>query len=119
MDMELLGLPAEVGTALALIASGVIVPAVTSVMSYPGIPTKFKRALPIVLSGGAAVVIVLLAAGGPFAEQVFTWILVAATVVGISQSVYAIMPGAWKSLEQATSPPSGGSGYSGSDRPET
>ena len=103
MDMELLGLPAEVGTALALIASGVIVPAVTSLLASPGIPSKIKRWIPVGLSALAAGVIVLLAAGGPFAEQMITWILVAATVVGIAQSVYALMPATWKGLEAATS----------------
>src|SRR5699024_10611227 len=102
MDTELLGLPAEVGTALALIASGVIVPAVTSLLASPGIPSKIKRWIPVGLSALAAVVIVVLAAGGPFAEQLITWILVAATVVGISQSVYAVMPETWKRLESAT-----------------
>ena len=103
MDTELLGLPAEVGTALALIASGVIVPAVTAVMAYPGIPKKLKRVLPIVLAFAAAGVIVLLQSGGPFAERVTTWLVVAATVVGIAQAVYAVMPGAWKALERASS----------------
>lgn len=104
MDMDLLGIDAEVGTALALIASGVIVPAVTSLLAYDGIPKALKRALPIVLSAGAAIVIVVLAAGGPFAEQLITWILLLATIVGISQSVYAVMPGAWKKLEASTTP---------------
>ena len=103
MDTELLGLPAEVGTALALIASGVIVPAVTAVMAYPGIPKKLKRVLPIVLAFAAAGVIVLLQSGGPFAERLTTWLVVAATVVGIAQAVYAVMPGAWKALERASS----------------
>ena len=103
MDLELLGLPGEVGTALALIATGVIVPAVTSVMAYDGIPKALKRVLPIALSALAAVVIVVLAAGGPFAEQLITWILMLATIVGISQGVYAAMPGAWKKLELVSS----------------
>ena len=114
MDTELLGLPAEVGTALALIASGVIVPAVTAILKNEGTPSWAKRVIPIVLSALAAVLIVVLAAGGSFAEQAMTWILVAATVVGIAQTVYALMPGAWKGLEEATSkvvedevPPSG------------
>src|SRR5699024_12336434 len=98
MDLELLGLPGEVGTALALIATGVIVPAVTSVMAYDGIPKALKRVLPIGLSAAAAIVIVVLAAGGPFAEQLITWILVAATLGGISQSVYAVMPEQWRRL---------------------
>lgn len=101
---DIIGLPAEVGTALALIASGVIVPAVTSLLAYPGLPKWLKRLLPIGLSAGAAIVIVVLAAGGPFAEQLVTWLLVLATVVGISQGVYAAMPGAWKRLEQSTLP---------------
>lgn len=101
--MELLGLNAEVGTALALIASGVIVPAVTALLKHKGMPTWAKRVIPIVLSVLAAVLIVVLAAGGPLAEQMITWILVAATIVGISQTVYAAMPGAWRKLEEASS----------------
>lgn len=107
MDTTLLGLPAEVGTALALIASGVIVPAVTSLLAYPGIPKWLKRFLPIFLSAGAAFVIVLLAGGGPLAEKLITWILVLAVVVGIAQTVYALMPEAWKKLEAASSPTPG------------
>lgn len=103
MDTELLGLPAEAGTAIALIASGVIVPAVTAVMAYPGIPTKVKRVLPIVLAAAAAGVIVVLQSGGPVAERLIAWLVVAATVVGIAQAVYAVMPGAWKALERASS----------------
>ena len=103
MDTELLGLPAEVGTALALIATGVIVPAVTALLKHAGMPTWAKRAIPIALSVAAAVVIVVLGAGGPLAEQLITWILVAATIVGIAQTVYSLMPGAWRKLEEASS----------------
>jgi len=80
----------------------VIVPAVTALMAYDGIPKTLKRVLPIGLSAAAAIVIVVLAAGGPFAEQLITWILLLATIVGISQSVYAVMPGTWKALEGST-----------------
>ena len=103
MDMELLGLPAEVGTALALIATGVIVPAVTALLKHAGMPIWAKRALPIALSVIAAVVIVVLGAGGPLAEQLITWILVAATIVGIAQTVYSLMPGTWRKLEEVSS----------------
>lgn len=103
MDTELLGLSGEVGTALALIASGVIVPAVTALLKHEGMPSWAKRVIPIVLSALAAVLIVVLAAGGPFAEQLITWILIAATIVGIAQTVYSVMPGAWRKLEVASS----------------
>lgn len=103
MDMELLGLPAEVGTALALIATGVIVPAVTALLKHRGMPAWAKRAIPIGLSVLAAVVIVVLGAGGPLAEQLITWILVAATIVGIAQTVYSLMPGTWRKLEEVSS----------------
>ena len=33
-----------------------------------------------------------------------SWLLVAATVVGISRTVFAIMPGAWKTLGRSTDP---------------
>lgn len=130
MDTELLGLPAEVGTALALIATGVIVPAVTSLLSSQGIPSNIKRLIPIGLAALGAGLIVVLQGGGPLAEQLITWLVVLATVVGIAQALYAVMPSAWKGLERATSrvvadeiPPSGLAGGSdrigGEDRTET
>lgn len=103
MDTELLGLPAEVGTALALISAGVIVPLVTSVLSSGGIPSKYKRWIPIGLAAIGAGIIVVLQAGGPLAEQLLSWIVVAGVVVGMAQTLYAAMPRAWKGLEHATS----------------
>lgn len=103
MENEIINLPASTGTALALIASGVIVPAVTSLMKYPEMPKWLKRVIPIVLAALAAVLIVILQGGGDLADKLTTWILVAATVVGIAQTVYSLMPSAWKKLEGATS----------------
>lgn len=129
MDNTLLGLPATTGTALALIATGVIVPAVTSLISYEGIPTKVKRFLPVFLAAAGAGIIVGLQSGGEFAERMTTWLVVLATVVGIAQAIYAAMPSAWKALERATdpskSPPAVGGedthpgGDDMDDRPET
>ncbi|HLR44845.1 MAG TPA: hypothetical protein VK065_06625 [Brevibacterium sp.] len=114
MDMELLGLPAEVGTALALIATGVIVPGMTSLLSSGKIPSNIKRWIPIVLAAAGAGIIVVLQGGGPIAERLLAWIVVAGVVVGMAQTLYAAMPKAWKGLEAATSrvvadeePPSG------------
>lgn len=114
MDTELLGLPAEAGTALALIATGVIVPAVTAMLSSEKVPSKYKRLIPIGLAAAGAAVIVILQGGGPLAEQLLSWIVVAGVVVGMAQTLYAAMPRAWKGLESLTSrlvedevPPSG------------
>ena len=43
-------------------------------------------------------------AGGPFAEQAATYVVLLATLVGIAQGLYAAMPKAWKSLEASTLP---------------
>lgn len=102
MENEIINLPASTGTALALIASGVIVPAFTSLFKYEGMPKWLKRVIPIVLAALAAVLIVILQGGGDLADKLTTWILVAATVVGIAQTVYSLMPSAWKRLEVAT-----------------
>ena len=102
MENELIALPAETGTALTLIATGVIVPAFTALFKYEGMPKWLKRVIPIALSVIAAAIIVVLAGGGGFAEQLTTWLLITATVVGIAQAVYAAMPAAWKRLETAT-----------------
>ena len=102
MENELIALPAETGTALTLIATGVIVPAFTALFKYEGMPKWLKRVIPIALSVIAAAIIVVLAGGGSFAEKLTTWLVVAATVVGIAQTVYSAMPAAWKRLEVAT-----------------
>lgn len=102
MENELIALPAETGTALTLIATGVIVPAFTALFKYEGMPKWLKRVIPIALSVIAAAIIVVLAGGGSFAEQLTTWLLITATVVGIAQAVYSAMPAAWKRLETAT-----------------
>lgn len=104
MDTDVLGLPADVMTAATVVVTGVLVPAVTAVLKYPGTPKWLKRGLPIGLSALGALLIVLFKAGGEFAEQATTWILLLAALVGIAQVLYSVMPGAWLKLEGATSP---------------
>lgn len=102
MENELITLPASTGTALTLIATGVIVPAVTALFKYEGMPKWLKRVIPIGLAALAAILIVVLQGGGDLAEKLTTWLVVAATVVGIAQTVYSAMPAAWKRLETAS-----------------
>lgn len=102
MENEIINLPASTGTALTLIASGVIVPAVTALLSHKGLPSWAKRLIPIGLSAAAAVLIVILQGGGDLADKLTTWLLIGATLVGIAQMVYSAMPRAWKRLETAT-----------------
>ena len=104
MPDELLGLPADTQTALSLIASGVVIPAVTALLARPDIPAKVKRWIPIGLAVIAAVLIVVFRASGAFAEVAMTVITVAAAIVGIAQAVYALMPAQWKALEWNTTP---------------
>lgn len=101
---EVLALDANVQTALTIIVTGVLVPAITSLLKYPGIPKWLRRAVPIILSALGAIIIVMLQAGGPFAEQLITWLLMAATIVGIAQVLYSLMPSVWTKLEDSTSP---------------
>lgn len=102
---ELLALDANVTTALTVIVTGVLIPALTSLLKHPGLSKTWKRIIPMGLAAVAALVIMFLQAGGPFAEQLITWLLLLATLIGIAQSLYAVMPGVWKSLEDNTSPP--------------
>lgn len=102
MENEIINLPASTGTALTLIASGVIVPAVTALLTHKGLPSWVKRLIPIGLSAAAAVFIVILQGGGDLADKLTTWLLIGATLVGIAQMVYSAMPKAWKSLESLT-----------------
>lgn len=101
---DILGLEADVTTALIVIVTGVIIPAVTALLSRPNLPSNAKRWIPVGLAFLAAIFIVLLRAGGPFAEQAMTVILLLATLVGLSQGLYALMPDTWKTLEAATTP---------------
>ena len=101
---DLIGLDADVTTALTIVVTGVLIPAITALLKYPGLGKTAKRLLPIGLAAVGAVVIVLLQAGGPFAEQLVTFLLLLATLVGIAQGLYAVMPKAWTALEDSTSP---------------
>ena len=101
---ELLALDANVQTALVVIATGVVVPVITSLLKRPGLSKTVRRAIPVGLSAIGAVVIVVLQAGGPVAEQMMTWLLLLATLVGIAQTIYAAMPSVWHKLEESTPP---------------
>lgn len=101
---DLLGLDADLTTALTVIVVGVLVPALTAILKHPGLGKTARRLIPIGLSAVGAVVIVIFQAGGPLAEKATTWVLLLATLVGIAQALYAVMPKAWTSLEAATSP---------------
>lgn len=102
MDTDLLGLPVNTMTALTVIVTGVIIPPVTALLKYPGIEPWLKRLIPIALAALGAIFIIVIQAGGPFAEQLLTWLLMLATLVGIAQALYAAMPGVWKGIEKAT-----------------
>lgn len=103
MNEEIMfGLDANTGTALVVLATGVIVPAVTSLLSRPSTPSAVKRWLPIGLAVAAALLITLLQQGGPLAEQLIKWLLLAASVTGIAQAVFSLMPEQWRKLSAAT-----------------
>lgn len=99
---DLLGLDADVTTALTVIVTGVLIPVVTSLLKQPSLPVWARRWIPIALAAIAAVFIIILQAGGPFAEQLVTWLILLATLVGIAQGLYALMPSVWKSIESST-----------------
>ena len=101
---DLLGLPADLMTALSVIITGVIIPLVTALLKRPELPATARRIIPIALAALGAFIIVLLQAGGPFAEQALTWLLMLATLVGIAQALYTAMPSVWKQVETKTSP---------------
>ena len=101
---DILGLEADVTTALIVIVTGVVIPAVTALLSRPNLPSNAKRWIPVGLAFLAAIFIVLLRAGGPFAEQAMTVILLLATLTGIAQALYALMPATWKAIESSTAP---------------
>lgn len=121
---DLLGLPADLTTALVVIVTGVLIPAVTAVLNRPTLSTTARRFITIVLAAIAAAIVLMFRAGGPFAEQAATYVVLLATLVGIAQGLYAAMPKAWKSLEASTTPPThraerGADGvYSVADEPE-
>lgn len=96
------GLDANLGTALVVLASGVIVPAVTALLSHPGTNSHVKRWVPIGLAVAAALLITVLQQGGPFAEQLMKWLVLAASVTGVAQTVFALMPEQWRKLSAAT-----------------
>ena len=101
---DLLGLPADLSTALVVIVTGVLIPAISAVLNRPTLSTTARRFIPIGLAAVGAAVVLLFRAGGPFAEQAATYVVLLATLVGIAQGLYAAMPKAWKSLEASTLP---------------
>ena len=101
---DLLGLPADLSTALVVIVTGVLIPAISALLNRPGLSKTARRFIPIGLAAVGAAVVLVFRAGGPFAEQLTTYVVLLATLVGIAQGLYAAMPKAWKSLEASTNP---------------
>ena len=102
---DLLGLPADLTTALIVIVTGVLIPAISALLNRPGLSKTARRLIPIGLAAVGAAVVLVFRAGGPFAEQAATYVVLISTLVGIAQSLYAAMPKAWKSLDAPTTPP--------------
>lgn len=105
---DLLGLPADLTTALTVIVTGVLIPAISAVLNQPNLSSTARRLIPIGLAAVGAAVVLVFRAGGPVAEQAATYVVLFATLVGIAQGLYAAMPKAWKSLEASTSPSTSG-----------
>ena len=101
---DLLGLPADLTTALLVVVTGVLTPAISALLNQPGLSKTARRFIPIGLAAVGAAIVLVFRAGGPFAEQAATYVVLLATLVGIAQGLYAAMPGAWKSLEASTTP---------------
>lgn len=94
----------DLSTALSTIAVGAIIPAVTAVMTHPGTPARVKRLIPIGLAVvGGLVVMLVTGQLGTIPEWVTRAVLTVAALVGVSQGLYAAMPGTWKRLSEATS----------------
>lgn len=93
----------ETQAALEVIASGVVVPAVTAVLTRKDTPAWVKRFLPIGLAVAGAAIVVFLR-GGFTVQAAQDWLLVAAAVVGAAQTIYAAMPEKWRALREATTP---------------
>ena len=101
---DLLGLPADLSTALVVIVTGVLIPAISALLNRPSLSKTARRFIPIVLAAVGAAVVLVFRAGGPFAEQLATYVVLLATLVGIAQGLYAAMPSVWKQVEAKTSP---------------
>lgn len=102
--MTALGLPADLATAITVIVVGVIVPLVTAIITSPRTPAAARRWIPIALAVVGALVVVLLRGDLATVPQTLTeWVLLAAVIVGLAQTLYALMPSTWKALSAATS----------------
>src|SRR5699024_12200577 len=99
---DLLGLPADLSTALVVIVTGVLIPAISALLNRPGLSKTARRLIPIGLAAVGAAVVLVFRAGGPFAEQLATSVVLLAPLVGIAQSLHAAMPKASKSVASAT-----------------
>lgn len=113
---DLLALDANTSTALTIIATGVIIPAVSAIINRPTFPAAYKRWVVIALAAVGAVLIMLLQADGPFAEQLVTYLVMLATLIGIAQALYAVMPSVWKEVEDKTSPAASNDSIDGKGR---
>lgn len=101
---DVLGLPADLATALTLITTVVVIPAVTAVLTSPRTPAWARRGLPIALAAvGALGILVIRGDLATAPESLTAWIMLAATLVGGAQALYALMPAQWRTLAAATS----------------
>src|SRR5699024_1955377 len=103
MNEEIMfGLDANVGTALVVLATGVIVPAVTALLSSPGTPSAVKRWLPIGLAVAAALLITPPEAGRPAAEALVQGAAAGARRAGHGQAVFRLQAGQVRQPSAAT-----------------
>src|SRR5690625_7558133 len=82
---DLLGLPADLTTALLVVVTGVLIPAISALLNQPELSKTARRFIPIGLAAVGAAIVLVFRAGGPFAEQAATYVVLLATLVGIAQ----------------------------------
>ena len=101
---DVLGLDADLATALTLIVTVALIPAITALLTHPRTPSAVKRALPIAIAVVAAALVMFLRGDfGTVPEWVVRWIMLAAALTGGAQTLYALLPDAWKGLSASTS----------------
>lgn len=106
--MHDLGLPTDLATALTVLAVGVIIPAVTAILTDRRTPVRVRRAIPIILAAvGAFLVLLLRGDLDTLPQSLAAWVTLAAVLVGLAQTLYALMPAQWRALAAATSSTAG------------
>lgn len=99
-----LGLPTDLTTALTVLVIGVVIPVVTAILTDPRTPGRVRRAIPIILAAvGALLVLFLRGDLDTLPQSLAAWITLAAVLVGVAQTIYAVMPAQWRALAAATS----------------